>query len=150
SSDLDRGRDLYRWAARESERRYLRSQMVDSKPESGDQLRHGRPLAAYRPLRPIPYAYAYTDASAYTNAGAYPDASTDADRVAQDSRILRPMGHLRPQLQGAGPGHHRDGEQVDAHPLRLRQHQRTGTSLHGQPARPGRRLGRLSAQGPRS
>ena len=34
--DLDRGRDIYRRPARESERRPLRSQVVDSKPESGD------------------------------------------------------------------------------------------------------------------
>jgi hypothetical protein len=32
--DMERNRDLYRWAARESERRHLRSQVVDSKPES--------------------------------------------------------------------------------------------------------------------
>ena len=49
---MDRGRDLYRRSARESERRHLRSQVVDSKPESRDQLRTGRPLAAHRPCTP--------------------------------------------------------------------------------------------------
>src|SRR5262245_36661526 len=111
-SDLDRDRDLYRRAARESERRHLRSKVVDSKPESRDQLRPGRPLAAHRPLR---HAVADANASSYAYTRAYTNAYTAADRVAQDNRILRSMGHLRPQLQGEGPGHHRYGEQVDAH-----------------------------------
>ena len=41
--------------------------------------------------------------------GADTDANTSADRVAQDNRVLHSMGHLRPQLQGEGPGHYRDG-----------------------------------------
>src|SRR5262249_24327857 len=115
-SDLDRDRDLHWRPAREPERRHLRSQVVDSKPESGDQLRPGRPLAAYWPLR---HADGDADANSYADSGAYTDPNAAADRVAQDNHILHTMGHLRPQLQGEGHGHHRDGEQVDAHPLRL-------------------------------
>src|SRR5262249_28572290 len=37
-SSVDRFRDLHGRPARESERRHLRSQVVDSKPEPGDQL----------------------------------------------------------------------------------------------------------------
>src|SRR5262245_50765741 len=76
-SDLDRDCDLYGWPAREPERRPLRSQVVDSKPEPGDQLRPGWPLAAYRPLR-----HADADASSHANSCAHTDTITAADRVA--------------------------------------------------------------------
>ena len=77
--DLDRDRDLYRWPAREPERRHLRSQVVDSKPESRDELRTGRPLAAHRPLHT---ADADADAVSYANTGPNTDANAAAHRVA--------------------------------------------------------------------
>src|SRR5262249_34188070 len=49
-SSVDRSRDLHGRPARESERLHLRSQVVDSKPESGDQFRRRWAMAAYRPL----------------------------------------------------------------------------------------------------
>src|SRR5262249_2498984 len=51
-SNVDPDRDLHGRPARESERLHLRSQVVDSKPEPGDQLRRRWPMEADRPLRP--------------------------------------------------------------------------------------------------
>jgi hypothetical protein len=92
NSDLDCDCDLHWRTARDPEWPHLRSQVVDSKPESCDQLRPRRPLAAYRPLRPDANSNSYTGANSYADAIA--NANTAAGRDAQDDHILHPMGHL--------------------------------------------------------
>jgi len=92
-SGMDRDRDLYGRPARKPERLYLRSQVVDSKSEPGNQLLRRLPMAVDRALRP-----ADADANADANAGADSDSDSgpDSDRIAQDDRIFHSMGHLRP------------------------------------------------------
>jgi hypothetical protein len=75
-SDLDRDRDLYRRAARELQRLHLRSQVVESKPESSVQLRPRWPMAAHRLLRHDADSNSYSYSNSYTGA----NANTTADR----------------------------------------------------------------------
>src|SRR5215510_9038433 len=52
NSGLECECDIYGRSAGARERLHLRSQVVESKPEPGDQLRRRWSMAAYRPLRP--------------------------------------------------------------------------------------------------
>jgi hypothetical protein len=75
-SDLDRDRDLYRRAARKLQRLHLRSQVVESKPESSVQLRPRWPMAAHRLLRHD----ADSNSNSYSNSYTGANANTTADR----------------------------------------------------------------------
>ncbi len=69
-SGVDRDRDLHGRPARDFERRAVRGQMVDSKPESGDQFRRRWPMASNRFLR----SHAYSNATgADSDSNAHPD-----------------------------------------------------------------------------